>query len=336
MENKHTEQYDYKNYLQRCPNCDGPLKTTDYDCPHCGINLVGYNEENNRADNLTKYADSFDELAERNDKLNDKIKKENAKVIASEKRQQKVEKTIFKIVGVVALCVAAVVMAVNITNEISDSLKSKSYDEVAEHLINFNEPDMIVDELNVSDWDIEKEDSYLNDWHVLTAQEGYDSKTSTTYIREIFESKNGDGKYSVVRVLSSDVAHIPEFDVSWGEVDFIGEYRYMYFKDEFVGVERGTGANGYILSEFVEDKNNFVVRVPSLKIGDTEIHLYWIGQSHDSTRDHKIVGVIELSDSMLHVSELSTSVSSSVETILESPEKYFHIQIEREDLENAG
>lgn len=77
MNKKYQNKYTYTNYLKRCPNCGATLNSDTRDCPNCEINLIGYNEKENRADNLTQYADDYSELTERNDRLNEKIRKYN-------------------------------------------------------------------------------------------------------------------------------------------------------------------------------------------------------------------------------------------------------------------
>ena len=55
--------YKYKNHLSFCPECGKELKETDYDCPGCGVNLVGYNELKNRANNYTVYKNTHSDRA---------------------------------------------------------------------------------------------------------------------------------------------------------------------------------------------------------------------------------------------------------------------------------
>lgn len=71
------ERFTYKNHLKECPVCGAKLKRSDVECPACGINLVGYNDEQNRAENLERTATEITEIADEYDDLKEQIREEN-------------------------------------------------------------------------------------------------------------------------------------------------------------------------------------------------------------------------------------------------------------------
>ena len=109
--NSSNDKYTYTNYLKRCPECGAALTPRDKDCPGCEINLVGYNQKYNMADNLTTCAIEFDGLVKQNDELNKEIIEENNKMVININRETKIKLRLLMLVFAVPILLLIVIFA---------------------------------------------------------------------------------------------------------------------------------------------------------------------------------------------------------------------------------
>ena len=324
MQKKHMNEYNYKNYLQKCPKCGCPLSDKDYDCPACGVNLVGYNEEQNRADNLTAYADEFEKLANKSEALNKKIRREKIKNNTIKNKRNTFLKNLYSWAIAGALILGIVSCVVWTIQDISNKVKSKSYDEVVQSFEEFEDDPILINDRSLNTWDVVKELSCDVDGYVIDVQQGYDSKTGTTFIRETcIDDKNSERSFSVVKILNNDIAHLPVIDTQFGYIDYDGAI--SDFEETFIETESGLTADEYIVSEYVFEKNNIIEKLPTLIINETKINMYMIDTYKNSKRPCKIIGIIEVDDSLIYESKMYVSNKSNINTILNSIDDYFYI-----------
>ena len=128
----------YQNNIRYCPSCGGELKNTYKDCPYCGINLVGYNANDNAVVNIDDAKKDIDNITRAGKRIN--AKKENE----LEQKGRK-DKKLFMIASlcVVVFIIVALLMS-DIPNNIAKKLelnsKIKTEIEIRKDFENFTEP----------------------------------------------------------------------------------------------------------------------------------------------------------------------------------------------------
>ena len=120
------ENYHYINKLKNCPNCGCELSEEDKECPACSINLLGFNEQDNRFLNIEQQAQQLELLTKEGEKLKNRYNEENAK-------KEKANKT-FKIILLTILSlIIFIILSVIVQSEIVEyahTAKEKTYNEV--------------------------------------------------------------------------------------------------------------------------------------------------------------------------------------------------------------
>jgi hypothetical protein len=135
-------------------------------------------------------------------------------------------------------------------------------------------------------------------------------------------------------VFDEDIAHLPEITASYGYATFSGNYSLIHFNDKFVRIIDGETIDDYILRVYIDERDNYIKKIPSLVIGGTEVNLYWI-ENYPMDGSHYILGIVEVDDGILYVSSISVGETSSAEIVLESVEKYFYIVSECEVIDDG-
>ena len=336
QENK---RYKYKNYLTKCPICGCPLEENDYDCPACGANLVGYNEEDNRADNLRDAADEMSGIADEYEKLNKKIRKHNAEVI-QENAKKEAMSFIIKIVliGGIVLVVAITFVVLLIfeffswNNQISHF--EKSYQQVEKYFKTSIPDEIIVNPSLLPDYYIKEEKSstgkYNRDYddkdidYLITVLMGYSKETKKTIIIEKFNSNVMDEIIVVERVFSDDILMAPSVEISWGN-----SFEYSNFEDEFVDAYKYDSIDEYVLDKHVyETRDNLISKQSTIVVDDLKFYTY-IKEPTGNSKYNEFIAIAEIEPDLYYETVISARHIDDIKMILENVDKYLNIQIKR-------
>jgi hypothetical protein len=325
QENK---RYKYTNCLTECPVCGAPLSFDNYDCPACGANLVGYNEENNMANNLKRSADELSNLADKNDRLNSKIRNRNQYINKDKKTSNKIVKVVATVVVIIILLAILLPQLDAFFNKVSKDFKD--YDEVVEYFQEY-EPEVIaIQPSETVDCNVKTEEKYDNLGYDCIATMGYDAKVGITVIKEMYKKDNE--AFSIVRQFNNDILYAPELDSLW-YLRFDSNTKPFCFSDEIVDASEYGTIDEYILDMYVKDEDNLITKQKTMKIGEFEFQTYLI-ETIKEYRYNRFVAVAELTDDMFFESTISTSQIDNIKEVLENPEKYFDINFEKEGIEN--
>lgn len=318
MSNNYRNNYQYVNHLKVCPNCGGELRQDNYDCPFCGVNLVGHNEANNMADNMENYADAMRAIANQNDRLNEKIRKDNEKIKSGTKKK----KTLKKAMVYILISIVAVFLISRLIVNIINKSEAMNYDEVVIYFDDFN-PDMI--NIERLDYNCEFQNVTHEAWEEaeVFVEMGYDKQKSLTVLKERYD---GERKFEVTKILNKNVASVPDIDIYYGIIDYSGKYSFIAFQDFFEEFDKKISPDEYVLSSYIDDYDNFVEKLDALNIDETEINLYKIGTKIGSEKAEVIIGIVQLSSKALYISEVYVYKTETGDNpVLENLEEYFHI-----------
>ena len=131
----YNKKYEYINSLKNCPNCGANLSATDKECPACSINLLGYNEHDNRVLNIESQAEKIEEIVEQKQELLDKYAEDMIK-------KKKAKKIVSIILSAFAFIIIAVIVLANNEDglkELGNSSRYQSYEQV---ITSFKKKDM--------------------------------------------------------------------------------------------------------------------------------------------------------------------------------------------------
>ena len=321
--NKYQEKYTYFNHFSQCPNCGGKLGSTDRDCPYCQINLVGYNEKYNMANNMVDYASEMNHIVEKHNQLNEKIRQDNEKI---EKKQLLKRKTIKFIICLFIVGIIITAIFTGIMTSIQNS-KAKTYTEVRQYLESYVAENIHVDELEY-EFEAAKEltdENYEGSYHVGV---GYDKKKNITILKESFQPKDSDELYRITRVITPDVAMMPKIDLCYGEVSYSSKYRFVDIDDLFVQTESNMTPDRYILANHTEETGNFIEKLGILNVSGTEVSIYYIDKAQTGYA-HLVIGIVQIEPSLFYISSIRISETEvGGNPVIDALDKYFYIMEE--------
>lgn len=323
--------YQYKNHLSFCPECGTKLAETDYDCPGCGVNLVGYNEKHNRARNLQQSAQEMESLARKNDELNRKIDEENRKNATKDKRSKEQKKNLKRAVCIFGICVILLFVVFGIIINIQESIRkskfdSMTYEEVVDYLDTDDWNHLHIDE--VSDWEVVATDTKTSNYGIVTVNKGYDSKEDATFIESVFEPIGSDKKYSITHQYDADILYGVETSIYTMDVEYYNRYFYSEEIDTFDGSE-----DEYFLYEHVfEDYPNYVEKLGICEIGDYTMHVYAMDNMDINDNDY-LICLIKVDDNFIYEFDMHTSSQDYFDELMENYTEYIRMSVEVKNVE---
>lgn len=321
--NQYQERYTYINHFSQCPNCSGKLGPNDKDCPFCQVNLVGYNEKHNMANNMVDYANEMNDIVEKHNQLNEKIRKDNEKI---EKKKNLKGKLIKFAICVLIIGILTTAIFTGIMTSIKNS-KAKTYAEVRQYLESYISEKVYIDELDY-EFNSTKEltDEYYDGMYAVNV--GYDKKTNITILKEYFTPKDTDVTYEITHVVPDAVAQLPKIDLDYGEISYSGKYRFVDIDNTFFQAESNITPDRYILANHTEENGNFIEKLGIFDVQGTEISVYFISKDQTGYAD-LVIGVVQLEPRLMYISTVRVSDTEvGGNPVLDNLESYFYIMEE--------
>jgi hypothetical protein len=248
---------------------------------------------------------------------------ENQK-LTGQKRKFIISTTITIIALITFMMVGSIVLST------THGMDSRSREEVIEYFEAFDEPDIIVNMINIDNLEIKQDYSHPQNNKTLYMEEGDDANASHTCLREkIVFDDTPDKTYSVLRIFDKEIVRDPDANVKFSAISYIGEYWFLSFTDSFYRLNKPTDADTFFIDGFTDPDENHITKLQNLVIGETTVHMYWLRYEMLSNIKHAVIGIVELDDNVLYKMEINfDSSTSAIEMILEDVEKYFYVQIE--------
>lgn len=318
-------QYKYENHLAYCPECGAKLKSTDYDCPGCGINLVGYNEKNNRAKNLQDSAQTMDDLAQQNAKINEQISKENRKAIEREQKNQKRQKAFVKVL----LCCVPIFVTISIIYWIVLSVQeaqrtsqfySMTDDEVIEYLDKWEKVEFTHEE--IYDAEMIFDSTTAGEYGSFVVKKGYDSKKDLTYLQYMFEPYDEKSRYTITHQFDADLLYTVDIWTSKYYISYDDKY---YYKESYN--KKSCSEDEYFVDEYVYGDVNYVEKLGVCDIGSHSIHVYKIDEMDLDKTDY-LVAIIKLNDDWIYEFSVHTSNQENFDEIIARYKDFVNMKVE--------
>ena len=319
--------YKYKNHLSLCPECGKELKETDYDCPGCGVNLVGYNELQNRANNLKESAEAMEKLSDRNGALNAKILEANRKNQEKENAKKRRAANIKKLAPIIILgsigVAIAIMLIINIVEAINEKqYVSMTYDEVVEYLENWNGPTETLDD--IEDWEVLSTNKKTGDSGEMVVNQGYEHEIDKSYIQAIFKPSNSDIQYSVIHQFDAEILYATDVSLYYTSLS----YHDKYFYEESFNKFDGTADEYYLDTHAFDWMDHYVQKLAVCDIGEYEMHIYTEDEPEDGNGDY-LYAIVPIDDNYVYELEIHTSSPQYYEELVENYREYVNIRVEK-------
>ena len=326
-EQKYNSKYVYFNYLKKCPNCGATLKSRDKDCHACGINLVGYNDEKNRAHNLKKTAHEITQIADKHEHLNKQIKEINKNVIVTKKKKTKEELCVLfgKIFFVCLFLYFIISGIIHIVDRVTHDYKT--YDDVVKYFEDYQSDTVAINVVSDTSSNFKKELSFENDGYSGKVEMYYNPDEKKTTIKESYQKENENILFE--RVFLNDILYAPEIDALW-YVDFSSNLMPVHFNDEIFEAEYET-TDEYILDIYVKDEDNLIQKYDIINIDGLLFHTYVIETTKEHSY-HRFIAVAQIDDGVFFEATIMASHMDYIENVIKQPNKYFAMNYERRNI----
>ena len=322
---KKQSNFKYENHLSYCPECGSQLNNNHTDCPSCGINLVGYNEKNNRAKNLQDSALEMEILAKQNDKINEQITNENRKILEREQKNQNRQKAFLKFL----LCCVPVFTVVSLICWVvigmqeaqrTSQFYSRTTDEVIDYLHEWEEQKFEIDE--IYDAEMIHANTTAGEYGTFIINKGYDSTKDLSYLEYVFEPYDEDYQYTVKHQFDADLLYTVNVLTSKYYISYDDVY---YYKESYN--KKSCTEDEYFVDEYVYGDLNYVDKLGICDIGEHTIHLYKIDEMDVDKTDY-LVAIIKLNDNWIYEFSVHTSTQEKFNEMIARYEDFVNMKVE--------
>lgn len=320
-------KYIYKNKLKECPNCGASLSEDDKECPNCSVNLVGLNEEQNRATNLNHSANEMENILTQKTKVDQTISVE-------EQKRKKAKIILFVIIGVIIASFFLVPLIGNNLENIEKASKAgqwKTYEQIANDFKNADNLETITIKVSNN----EKGELKNNKSNENCFSEVYFNKNNNKTSIDFGYQQNGIKK-TFSYGYDDDIVFVPEIDVSANEIVYTAKKGVNIYQT-FKSMENYKDIDEYVLDTYIrEDKNiakkygyiELLSEKSSLEIENKvplRFSVYVIERAGNASGS-KLVIATELNDGLVYTKTFLAYKIDDIYEISENIEKYFQLE----------
>lgn len=330
------EEYIYKNILKNCPNCGAELSENDKECPACSANLIGYNEEYNRAQNLKKSANELNEIAQKRENIKKKNEIEN-------KKKKKAKYIAYAIFGICFALILSFIIGIELaenSDEYKNIGKGKTYEQIKEQLNETGKMENIIIDV-VSEIDTKqidyKTDKFSRDFvNRYQYSMGYNKENETTVISHIYN--NTEYEYELNFYYNSNVVYIPNAEMSLNRLSFDTRKNGIRCAQTFEETVSNITIDEYFLENFVKEQNNIIWKYGNVTVkqeqtmfnntSDLNFIVYVIEKAGNSDYP-KVVVLSKLDDNTMYEIQIHTYNSEDALYIADNIEEFLQIRYKR-------